>query len=240
MHIMSGYKEPDIRCPQVKLALRSVHETSGPPSQREVINYKLLQQLYPLLDHEQHTVMWRAMLCLAFFAGLRGGEYSAVTVDRVTRFPTLSQITFGHAQGSKVLYYTLLKTKTQAHGYTVPLGCTGVEICPYCSMLKYVHYNFNSVTVNGAEPLFNINGVPVTKDKVNNMIKSLVTKLGLDNTMYSTHSIRAGAASSAAALGFQDWEIMRLGGWGSSAYRRYIRQLDSHVAGFAARLATTN
>ena len=71
---------------------------------------------------------------------------------------------------------------------------------------------------------------------VNEKIKQLVANLGMDPRNYSTHSIRSGAASTAAKLGFQDWEIMRLGGWKSATYRSYIRHLDTHVAGFSARL----
>ena len=104
-------------------------------------------------------------------------------------------------------------------------------------MLDYVHEKFNTPSVSGMEPLFHLNDLPITKSQVNTKIKALVTDLGLSAANYSTHSIRARAASTAAALGFQDWEIMRLGEWGSSAYRQYIRQLDSHVAGFSARIA---
>ena len=39
---------------------------------------------------------------------------------------------------------------------------------------------------------------------------------------YTGHSFRRGAASSAAAAGYSDYEIQLLGRWRSDAYRLYI------------------
>ena len=237
--VMSGMAEPQLRSPQVKLALKAIKEKSGPPKQKAPIEYSLLKKLLQLIDTEPGHVMWYAIFSLAFFAGLRGAEYTAVTIAGVRKYPVLDQIQFTIVQGAPVLYYKVLQSKTQPHGYTVAMGCTGTKLCPYCCMYNYVQGRFAKVA-QGNIPLFVYsNGTIVTKAHVNFMIKRLVAILRLDVSLYSTHSLRAGAASTAAALGFKDWEIMRLGGWRSAAYRSYIRQVDSHVAGLSARLATS-
>ena len=59
---------------------------------------------------------------------------------------------------------------------------------------------------------------------------------GIDPTKYSGHSMRAGAATTAADNLFEDSEIKRLGRWKSNAYEIYLRNPKS-AATFAKRLA---
>ena len=57
---------------------------------------------------------------------------------------------------------------------------------------------------------------------MNALLKGLAKKLDLNQNEYTTHSIRAGAATTAAQLGFSDWEIQRIGGWKSATYRNIL------------------
>jgi len=71
-----------------------------------------------------------------------------------------------------------------------------------------------------------------------------VTRLGLamsghDPSLFSGHSYRAGAATSAGDSGFQNWEIQMLGRWSSSAYTVYLRNPEV-VSTFAKRLVSLN
>ena len=104
-------------------------------------------------------------------------------------------------------------------------------------MITYLKSRFLGSTYQADLPLFVYsNGYHVTKVHLNAMIKRLIKQIGLQPDSYSSHSIRSGAASTAAQAGFSDWEIMRVGGWKSATYRDYIRGLDTHVAGFSARM----
>ena len=238
-HVMAGYQEPNIRSPQVKLALKAIKDNSAPPLQKKPIVYTMLKQMISVLNNESNAIMWSAMLSLAFFAGLRGAEYAMVSLNSGHMYPCLSHIQFATVDNTKVMYYQVQSAKTNVHGYKVPVGCTGAYVCAYCMMLRYVKHQFSTMA-DPHMPLFVFqNGQVVSKNHVNLLIKKLVAKLGYNVADYSTHSIRAGAASTAAAMGFNDWEIMRLGGWRSAAYRSYIRSVDSHVAGLSARLVTT-
>ena len=106
-------------------------------------------------------------------------------------------------------------------------------------MVTYLKNRFQSKQYQCNLPLFVYNnGNHVTKSHLNLVIKSLIKQLGLQPDSYSSHSIRSGAASTAAQSGFTDWEIMRVGGWKSATYRDYIRGLDTHVAGFSARMVS--
>ena len=244
LQVMAGLPDPDFRSPQVKLALKAVQANNLPPKKKYPIDYDLLCQMFNALQSDSNTQVWQAIICLAFFAGLRGSEYTAHELGQVKKHVTLDQVVIDYQKTQPIMYFTVSQSKTSQHSYSIPLGCTKVPVCPICTMVKYLS-NYQSAAiscnqpVSACKPLFVLNdGTIITKRLVNEKIKQLAATLGLDPTHYSTHSIRAGAATTAAKHGFHEWEIMRLGGWKSATYMSYIRHLDTHVAGFSARLAS--
>ena len=52
--------------------------------------------------------------------------------------------------------------------------------------------------------------------------KHILSKIGLDNTLYSGHSFRNGAASSGCAARLEDHLIKTLDRWSLYFYRTYI------------------
>ena len=239
LQVMAGFPEPDIRSPQVKLALRAVQHNTAPPRQKCPIDYILLCKMLQLIALGTHKELWSAVLCLSFFAGLRGSEYTSQVINGVQQYTKLSQVKIVQGDPDTIMYFTVPRSKTKVHGFSIPLGCTRVPVCPVCTMMSYLMRYSGNFAVLGDPPLFALSdGTPISKHMVNVKLKQLASALNLDPSSFSTHSIRAGAASTAARLGFKDWEIKRLGGWSSSAYRQYIRDLDSHVAGFSARLTS--
>ena len=239
LQVMAGYEEPNLRSPQVRLALKAVQMNTLPPKQKCPIDYLLLCKMLQLVELGVDNKVWSALLSLAFFAGLRGCEYTNQLINGKCVYVTLNQLKFGNQNSEIIMYYQVIRTKTTMHGFTIPIGCTKVPVCPVCYMMRYLMRFSGQCAVSGNSPLFTTSdGTPISKSMVNVKLKQLAAALKLDPSSFSTHSIRAGAASTAARLGFRDWEIKRLGGWSSAAYRRYIRNLDSHVAGFAARLTS--
>ena len=180
------------------------------------------------------------MFTLAFFAGLRGSEYTGFYINSTFKHVQIGQVKFSNTEQGLIMYYTVCRSKTQAHGTTIPLGCTGKYICPVCMMSEYLKLRLVGDWLE-TDPLFLLpqSGV-VTKKTVDSKIKQVVGVLGFDPTQFSTHSIRSGAASTAASLCFSDWEIKRNGGRKSGCYRKYIRNMDKYVVGFSARLMQKN
>ena len=69
-------------------------------------------------------------------------------------------------------------------------------------------------------------------------MQGAIRAAGLDPTGYSTHSLRAGAATDAAGLGFSEAQIQSLGRWRSQAYKLYIRPTQAQQAANSASLAS--
>ena len=238
LHIMQGLPEPAVRTPQVQLALRAIKARSQPSQQKAPLTFHQLHTLLQHLEGDPERELWVAVFSLAFFAGLRGAEY---TLNGLQNFrPQVNWLKFSTLAGEPVVTYSVPISKTRAHGFAVPLGCSKQTLCAYCALVSYMNIRHHQGTLSSTAPLFlSHTGANVTKPQTDSKLKQLCNKAGLDSSHYTTHSIRAGAATTAAELGFSDWEIMKLGGWSSSAYRAYIRQLDSHIVNFSARLASS-
>jgi hypothetical protein len=63
----------------------------------------------------------------------------------------------------------------------------------------------------------------------------LLSLSGFNPSLYSGHSFRAGAATTAGNRDFRDWELKMFGRWKSNAYTLYLRDPKVTVA-FASRL----
>ena len=176
--------------------------------------------------------MWEALLSLAFFGSLRCAEYTPSPSN--PSGPSIGDVCFEHS--GKIMLFNVAKSKTQLHGFQCSLACSGHEICARCRMVTYLGAQIRSPGVTAQSPLFVYKGTQVTAKMVNKFVKSIAHSLGWNQQAYSAHSIRAGAATTAALAGFNQWEIKSLGGWGSTAYTGYIRGIKSHTSKFPRRL----
>lgn len=127
------------------------------------------------------------------------------------------------------------KTDQTRKGTRLKIGATHSSICPVRAMEKYLKYCKPTGT---PLPLFTFsNGTFLTRSTFQDYLCSLLAKAGLDPTMFNTHSLRIGAATTAAAVGLPDWLIQVLGRWSSNAYKIYIRQPQQPLLQAAGILA---
>ena len=92
-------------------------------------------------------------------------------------------------------------------------------LCPvsaYLMMCRKIH-------MNDDDPLFShSSGKPITYSMFQNKLKAIISLLGLDPNMFSTHSFRRGFATFAFRNHVSADEIQILGDWKSDVYKRYI------------------
>lgn len=119
------------------------------------------------------------------------------------------------------IYILLRRSKTDQHrkGMQVVLGpCGECDICPITALSEYL-----SIRGDSSSLLFiHANGTPLNKTSVlGNDIPSIKCNWFGRSTFY-THSFRIGAASTAAAMGYQTHDIQRIGRWQSRVFQAYV------------------
>ena len=133
------------------------------------------------------------------------------------------------------MVYVCHSSKTAPHGFHVHVGCSGDPICAPCIMLHFL----SSCPSDPASPLFRFSsGRVLSYSLYNSIIKRLIQLAGLDPSSYSSHSVRAGAATQAARAGLGPDSIKRLGRWRSQAYMAYLRPPPESYAELAPSLTT--
>ena len=120
---------------------------------------------------------------------------------------------------SMTVHLKYSKTDPFGHGHTLTLFVTGQKTCPVMTMHTY--FKVRGFCLEA--PLFILaDNRPLTCTSFVTMLRVALGKLGLDSTLYASHSFRIGAATTAAAAGLPDWLIQALDRWSSACYLRYI------------------
>ena len=191
----------------------------------------MIRLLSPSRDH----MVIASAISLQFFACLRASELCSDLTQALV--PTRSDVHFNTRGPSPIMLYSCSTSKTSVHGFKVHVGCSGAPICAVCIM----HHYFQCFPSSPSDPLFIFSsGQHLTYEVYNSWIKFLVRGVGLDPTNYSSHSVRAGAATQAAQAGLDSNSIKRLGRWRSQAYSVYLRPPPESYAALAPKLVPTS
>ena len=117
------------------------------------------------------------------------------------------------------------------------VGATGTNTCPVRAMQTFLR----AATHPRSTPLFTLSSRQyLTRTRLTTCLLSLLEASGLtpkQAAQYSSHSLRIGAATEAAAAGLPTWLIQKAGRWQSDAYRRYIRPPTQALLSAAPALA---
>jgi len=183
----------------------------------------LLAQLKPGVS-PGHTVIYAAC-CLAYSGLLRCGEF---TTGKGSHNPSL-KLSRQHVQflpsfkNPTHILLTLPASKTDPFRKGITITIAAVPSRPTCpvSALKALFLELPDRAPTA--PLFEeVDGKPLSYKFFVNSIRTALELAGLNPKNYAGHSFRRGAASSAAAAGYSDYEIQLLGRWRSDAYKLYI------------------
>ena len=124
------------------------------------------------------------------------------------------------------------KTDPFRKGVHIIVGATGDCLCPVAAVLQYI-------AIRGKEPgpLFRFsNGSALTRQNFVSSVRRALSGIGLQTSLYSGHSFRIGAATTAAAQGISDALIKTMGRWESIAYTTYIQTPIDQIAAVSRRL----
>lgn len=213
--------------PALRAVLRGIRRTHGSAS-RQVAPLRVedLRAALPRGD-DPRALRDRALLLLGFAAALRRSEL--VALDLADLDP--------RAEGL-VLTLRASKTDPERHGELVAIPyARRPELCAVRAVAAWrVHVDggalFRPVDRHG-----HIGGTRLSDRAVADVVKEAATRAGLDPLTFSGHSLRAGFATSAAAAGLPEREIMRQTRHRSVAvFRGYVRKGSLFVDNPAGRL----
>ena len=216
----------------IKKIMRGVQNSRGRLDCRLPITFPVLKQLIDsltvVISNHRDRLLLKAMLLLAFSAFLRVGEMATKSSALASRVIQLKDVTF-HVSNlrPKSMSITLTNYKhSDLHPKTIAI--TREALSSYCPVLTLYEYVQASGIKSG--PLFQFPcGSAVSSAFFTEKLRALLTFNGFSTKHYKGHSIRIGAASSAAARGVPLQVIQQMGRWKSDAVKNYIRMSNFSV-----------
>jgi hypothetical protein len=176
---------------------------------------------------------------LAWAGFLRCGEF---TVGSHTKFDatlhlTLESIRFFEEVGIEYMELTIPASKTDPFRGGVTIVIAAAPNSPSTCPVRTMGHLFAIHPLPPTAPLFaKADSSPLHRAEFIRTLKAHITAIGLDQSGYSGHSFRCGAAMAAAIAGYTDFEIQLLGRWRSDTYKLYLDAPRNHVLSLSARL----
>ncbi|XP_065195776.1 uncharacterized protein LOC135827177 [Sycon ciliatum] len=166
-------------------------------------------QLTELLNRHDR-LLYQACMLLAFYGFLRCSEFTGETRRTDARL----------ADGNMQLFLPKSKTDPLGSGVTVFVGRATQPYCPVAAMTAYLLTTRHHPSTG---PLFVLSdGQKLTRAAFTTTVRSLLAASGVPNLhLYSGHSFRIGAATTAAMAGVPD-SLIRAAGRQQPIYFLYV------------------
>lgn len=234
-----GYSTSTFACPRLRLAVTGFRRLRPAPSaaKRLPVTVRLLTAfLAELSDSDAHHIVLAAALTVGVYGLFRSGELAVKMEGGTPRDNMLTRNNVTWAEDHAVIHLDVSKCDPFREGVDVAIHRNGSATCPFTALRKA--FDNAAVKVPNA-PLFQLpDGSPLTYSQLNNAIKNLASRIGLDSSRFAGHSLRIGGATSLAMLGYPDYVIKMLGRWASFAYQAYPRLTGNMRAAVTASLGS--
>ena len=235
LHISEGASDPFqaslTHLDYVLLGIKKNEVEKGTGSRERLpISPQLLRKIKELWDHSSSgtdIVMLWAACCLAFFGFLRAGELtvpsdSGCDASVHLPLPPLSRLSLSNPKRT-------LSEKGSAFFWEKPTPISAQSTL--CLHLLILGQNDG--------PLFIFrDGRFLTRQRLIEALRFALAQTGVDDSKYSGHSFRIGAATTAASRGFEDCIIKTLGRWSSLAYLEYVKIPRVQLAEYSRALVS--
>ena len=216
LHLQRGHPLPAGTPPYLGAALRGYELRGWEPTERrrQAITVPLLRQLKNRLGvvlpsaWDQRCV-WAAC-ALAFYGGLRSGELLYTGPGRGIRVSDVTVTEVGLR-----LRIRIQKNRQRGPAVHIDLPTTGTSTCPVRAAQEF--WQARSVGTEADSPLFVTESGVLTRRRLNSILQEAL------GSGFSSHSLRIGLATAAAAAGVSEGVLQGLGRWRSAAYQGYIR-----------------
>lgn len=210
------------------MTLKGIKRSLGNHVQRKSpMTPAILRQIHGVINFNNalDTAIWAASL-IAFYGLLRK---SNLMPDSLGGFDASRQLTRSDFTFFQDRIDARIKwSKTVQYGQrirTIPFPrIPGNPLCPVSAVMR--HFELTA-TLRPLDPAFAVTSsppTPLTASVFIHYLKSVLSKLGYAESLYSSHSFRRGGASFALSCGVSQDDIRILGDWASNAYMSYLCQ----------------
>ena len=238
LQIAEGLPDPKIACmPKLDQVMRGIksHQartTTGARPRLPITPDILLKlrKVWELNPQNPDNIMLWAAACTCFFGFFRAGE---ITVPSEMAYDAGAHLNFADVAIDDPKNPTLMRIRLKAsktdpfrNGVDVYLGRTRNQLCPIEAMLAFL-----AIRGNKQGFLFTFaDGRLLTKERFVEGVRQALEKAGVDRRLYSGHSFRSGAATTANVRGLSEATIKMLGRWQSTAYLSYVKTPRDQLA----------
>ena len=210
---------------------------------REPATYDIVRRWCDFLASHRSTtgseLPWRvarALLLVMFHAFLRAGEATAGSDGASGSPPLRSHVSF--FSDHFVLYLPESKTDIFRAGIHIRVAANGSSLCPLALLRAAVD---SAPDKRPSAPLFqNPDGSACSYAQLSSLVTYACLGCSIDASRYKPHSLRIGAATTAALLGFPESVIKVLGRWSSVCYQIYTRMTPARFAKVSAAFASSS
>ena len=223
-HVDRGYGLTPFEGPRLQLMLKGGKRIFSQTKRRRLpISKELLTKITSIPAHSAEDLNIDATFKVAWAGFLRLGEITYTVADRKkTSFqrlkPTRGDISFAENDQYATLRLKRSKTDTNHSGVQIVLAATNESTCPVTALRRL----FRNDPQPSTSPLFRL-GTAFTRASVIASLKKRLIAAGINDSAYSGHSFRKGAAQHATDHGMLDESIQRLGRWSSNAFQLYFQ-----------------
>lgn len=226
-HRMAGHAM-DTRHPAIRDVMRGLRRAKGVAQDHaEALTVPLLRRVLAGCGERLIDTRDRALLLVGFGAALRRSELVGLDHADVAVGPEGLLVTIRRSKGDQ-----------EGEGQVVAVGRTGTATCPAAAYAAWIAAAgisegavFRGVDRHGRV------GRRLSTDAVSEIVQRRAGAAGLNPTLFSGHSMRAGFATSAALAGVEERLIMRQTRHKSAqTVRRYIRDGELFARNLAAEV----
>lgn len=213
---------------RIHLLLRGIKRAQKfQPSSKAPFTPVELLKIRATLDWKKslHRSFW-ACLVIGFWSFLRGGNLLPKSKGDFSPDCHLSSLNMSVDAENKIILFSLKRTKTiqfNERSLVIPLvAINDADMCPITALRTM--WELCPLQKLGSIFTYVDGGVvkSLLHSKFNELIKSSCKLAGLDESIYSAHSLRKGGTTVALMAGVDEILVKAQGDWISNAYRRYI------------------
>ena len=172
-------------------------------------------------------IMYKALFALGYYGLMRVGELTqsehvvkAQDVCIATNKDKILLILYSsktHSRGDRPQRIRITANARERSGKYF-----NRHFCPFESINNY--FKVRSTIENEDEPFFILrDGSPVTPEMARNVLKTMLTNLGLNSDLYNMYSLRIGRASDLIKYNYPIEIIKIMGRWKSNVVYKYFR-----------------